>query len=312
MAMPRLAALLALVHILAVSALTFVAMPASAQQTIGQRTVITTSWVEEWDPITQSWVRVDEESHALRASPAIAPAARRAPSHFVALPHAHGPSMSLTMGRPSSTVAQYGPFAVLDETRAAMIGSTDGASPKHFEAMLRDFPAVSVLEMVEAPGTSNDIANLEVGRMIRANNIATHVPYGGSVRSGAVELFLAGVDRTMEPGAQFAVHSWLDNYGREPDDFAPDAPANRLYLDYYVEMGMSEARAKAFYAMTNSVPHHSAKWLNAWDMEEWISPEAMAAPVSVTLQSLSAPIPLNAPHIAYVDLEGLTLVWSGA
>lgn len=292
MAMQRLAALFALVQLLAVSALALVAMPTSAQTGFGQRTVITTSWVEEWDPVTQSWVRIEDEDFSTPSSQAIAPAARRAPSLFVALPQAHGSSTSTTMGRLPSSVAQYGPFVVLDETRAAMIGSTDSASPHHFEAMLRDFPAVSVLEMVEAPGTSNDIANLEVGRMIRAHNIATHVPNGGSVRSGAVELFLAGVDRTMEPGAQFAVHSWLDNYGREPDDFAPDAPANRLYLDYYVEMGMSEARAKAFYAMTNSVPHHSAKWLDAWDMEEWITPKA--------------------PRIAYADLDGLTLAWSGA
>ncbi|MEM7703400.1 MAG: alpha/beta hydrolase [Pseudomonadota bacterium] len=317
MAMQRLAAFIALVQILAVSALGFVAMPSSAQQTIGQRTVTTTSWVEEWDPQSQSWVRVDEASEAVRPSAAVAPAARRAPSQFAARPRPHGLSMPSTLGRQLSPVAQYGPFIVLDEARTALVGSTDSASPRHFEAMLRDFPAMSVLEMIEAPGTSNDIANLAVGRLIRANRIATHVPNGGSVRSGAVELFLAGVDRTMEPGAQFAVHSWLDNYGREPDDFAPDAPANRLYLDYYIEMGMSEARAKAFYAMTNSVPHDSAKWLGAWDMEEWISPERIGAPASAqplpaTTPALIQPPRHQAPRIAYADLDSLTITWSSA
>ena len=50
----------------------------------------------------------------------------------------------------------------------------------------------------------------------------------------------------MDPGALFAVHSWRDERGREPADFAPDAPANRLYLDYYAEMGMNADEARAF------------------------------------------------------------------
>ena len=62
--------------------------------------------------------------------------------------------------------------------------------------MIRDFPALTMLEMVEAPGTSNDLANLQVARRIRASGIAIHVPSHGSVRSGAVELFLAGAQRT--------------------------------------------------------------------------------------------------------------------
>ncbi|NQX94311.1 MAG: alpha/beta hydrolase [Erythrobacter sp.] len=247
-----------------------------AQQGVVQRTVITTSWVEEWDPVTQRWVRVDDTETVLRRQVAeAAPVYARPPRYQTAATR-----FAIRPDRqPSRTgLAQYGPFVVLNDTRAALVGSTDGASPNHFDAMLRDFPGLRTLEMIEAPGTSNDIANLAIGRRIRANGITTHVPNGGSVRSGAVELFLAGVERTMEPGAQFAVHSWLDTYGREPDDFAPDAPANRLYLDYYEEMGMSAARAQAFYAMTNSVPHHSAKWLKAREMERWIRPEAAIAP----------------------------------
>ena len=112
------------------------------------------------------------------------------------------------------------------------------------------------------------------------------------MRSGAVELFLAGKRRTAERGALFAVHSWLDNYGREPDDFAPDAPANRLYLDYYEEMGMSEARARAFYAMTNSVPHHSAKWLRADEMLPWTRPQTPST---------------ARPTIAYLDLSRVNM-----
>ena len=167
-------------------------------------------------------------------------------------------------------IAAYGPFRVLDGSRAALVDVTDQAAPAQFTAMLRDYPGISVLEMIECPGTEDDRANLRLGRMIHARGIATHVPAGGSVRSGGVELFLAGVRRIADPGAEFAVHAWADEDGREPGDYAADAPENRTYLDYYREMGMSSSQAASFYAMTNSVPNADARWLGAGDMARWV------------------------------------------
>lgn len=168
-------------------------------------------------------------------------------------------------------IATFGPFRVLDDGRAAIVAETDGASPTHFAAMLRVYPGIATLEMIDCPGTEDDRANLKLGRMLRARGIATHVPDGGSVRSGGVELFLAGVRHTAAPRAEFAVHAWADEDGREPKDYAADAPENRAYLDYYREMGMTPVQASAFYAMTNSVPNAQAKWLTAADMGRWVS-----------------------------------------
>lgn len=167
-------------------------------------------------------------------------------------------------------IAAFGPFRVLDASRAALVDVTDERSPAQFAALLRAWPGVSLVEMIDCPGTDDDRANLALGRMIRARGIATHVPAGGSVRSGAVELFLAGKRRIADPGAEFAVHAWEDEDGMEPEDFAADAPENRLYLDYYREMGMSPSEAGAFYAMTNSVPHAEAKWLTAAEIGRWV------------------------------------------
>lgn len=167
--------------------------------------------------------------------------------------------------------AAFGPFRVLDEGRAALVGETDAASPAEFAAMLRAWPRIATLELVEVPGTQDDRANLKLGRMIRARSIATHVPEGGSVRSGGVELFLAGVRHTAAPGAEFAVHSWADEDGREARDYPADAPENAAYLAYYREMGMDDAQARAFYAMTNAVPFSQARWLTAADMGRWVA-----------------------------------------
>lgn len=190
----------------------------------------------------------------------------------VALPAQGGERFVFTAPAPvPQGIAAFGPFRVLGRDRAALVDATDSASPAQFAAMLRAFPAIATLEMVECPGTEDDRANLKLGRMLHARGIATYVPDGGSVRSGGVELFLAGVRHTAAPRAEFAVHSWADEDGREPKDYATDAPENRAYLDYYREMGMSGEQASAFYAMTNSVPNAQAKWLTAADMGRWVS-----------------------------------------
>src|SRR5687768_562036 len=60
----------------------------------------------------------------------------------------------------------YGPFRVLGTSRAALVDATDASSPSAFESMLRDHPGIEVIEMIECPGTDDDVANLKLGRMI--------------------------------------------------------------------------------------------------------------------------------------------------
>ena len=184
-------------------------------------------------------------------------------------------------------IAQYGPFRVIDANRVALVGETDASTPRWFRVMMRNHPGLSQIDMVECPGTRDDVANMKLGRMIRAEGLATYVPRGGSVRSGAVELFLAGAMRDIADGAEFAVHSWMDENGREAADFAEDAPQNRQYVQYYREMGMSDRQARDFYAMTNSVPHTKALWLEARDMRRWVGGASVR----------------RAPQIAYADIS---------
>ena len=203
--------------------------------------------------------------------------------------------------RPAYGAVEYGPFRVIDGQTVALLGETDSRSPAHFARLLREHPGLARLEMVECPGTLDDRANLELGRMIRRARLSTVVPANGSVRSGAVELFLAGVERRIDNGAEFAVHSWRDEYGREASDFSMEAPQNRTYLDYYREMGMDEGQARAFYAMTNSVPHHRARWMRAGEMREWVGYRApVERPMAERVQSAQR---AQNPRIAYLSLE---------
>ncbi len=249
----------------------------------GARVVASVSWVEEWDPATGQWVRVDDSPAVIApavfdstttvssfGNVTITETVRDEPVRFIG-----GPVRTQPGGQEYRS--QFGPFRVLDDRRAALVASTNAASPDAFAAMLAAHPGLEVIEFADAPGTSNDLANLALGRAIRAAGLATHVPTGGSARSGAVELFMAGTRRTIAPGALFAVHSWRDEKGREPADFAPDAPENRLYLDYYAEMGMTADEARGFYTMTNSVPHSGALWLEGAEMARWIVPRGSPA-----------------------------------
>lgn len=184
---------------------------------------------------------------------------------FVAAPPPESPS----------GIARFGPFRVLDSENAVLAGATDAASPGRFAAMLRRYPRISTIALINCAGTYDDRANLRLGLMLHARGIATYVPAGGLVRSGAVDLFLAGTHRYAEPTAWFAVHAWRDVTGRQPGDYAPDAPKNQAYLDYYRAVGFTEAQARAFYTMTNSTPFSRAKWLTQAEMARWVKLDAV-------------------------------------
>ncbi|MFC4254259.1 alpha/beta hydrolase [Altererythrobacter xixiisoli] len=204
-------------------------------------------------------------------------------------------------------VATYGPFRVLDDGTAALAGITDERSPAAFAAMMRDYPALTMLEFHDCPGTYDDRANLRLGRMIRDAGLDVHVPATGSVRSGAVELVLAGRTLTIDDGARFAVHAWLDDLGREAGDYAPDSEEHRKYLAYYSEVGMGEEEAKAFYAMTNSVSFNSALWLGGAEMRGWVrkaqdaAAPAMAVPAPSDLALAAFDTSIPAELAAYAD-----------
>ncbi len=169
-------------------------------------------------------------------------------------------------GVPARYLARFGPFFVTAPDRATVAGIIDTPAPDQFAAMLRAFPGVRTLDLVELPGTEDSDANLKLARAVRRAGIETHVPADGSVRSGGVELFLAGARRTADEGAEFAVHSWEDEDGREARDFASDSPEHAPFIDFYRDMGMTDGQARAFYALTNSVGFADARWLYRADM----------------------------------------------
>ena len=186
-----------------------------------------------------------------------------------------GRFVSMLPPQPPPGIASFGPFRVIDSENAVLAGVTDAESPRRFAAMLRRYPRIGTIALINCPGTYDDRANLRLGLMLRARGIATYVPAGGLVRSGAVDLFLAGARRYADPSAWFAVHAWKDVTDHQPGDYAPDAPKNQAYLDYYRAVGLTAPQAQAFYAMTNSAPFARAKWLTQAELAQWVKLDAM-------------------------------------
>ena len=73
---------------------------------------------------------------------------------------------------------------------------------------------------------------IQLAYRVREIGLNTHLTKSSEIHSGGVDLFLAGVERTMERGATIGVHSWSDGE-RDARDYPKNAPEheqNRLYI----------------------------------------------------------------------------------
>lgn len=229
--------------------------PAQAQQVVTVTTTTTVWTYADEDEGGDDFALLDGDALAQDEEPALR---RYAPS----------PALVATSGRAQ---ARFGPFAVIDATTVRMAGDVTSATPRQFAAMMAAWPTLKRIEMVDCPGSLDEDANLTLARAIRRAGMETVVPSGGSVRSGAVELWLAGVTRRAAPDAEFGVHSWADEYGREANDYPASDPVHAEYLGYYREMGMDDAKARAFYALTNATPFDDVRYLTRDDMARFIT-----------------------------------------
>lgn len=251
--------------------LAFAPAQARAQQLVTITTTVTTTvtWVDDDAPDAgdadadeADAVAAGDDTAALLDDAAVAGAAD------LGATRRYAPGAGLATRGPAQ--ARFGPFAVVDGTTARMSGDVDGATPRQFAAMLAAFPGVRRLEMIDCPGSLDEEANLILARAIRRAGLETVVPSGGSVRSGAVELWLAGSTRRAAPDAEFGVHSWADEYGREAKDYPASDPVHAEYIGLYREMGMDDAHARAFYALTNATPFDQVRYLTRDDMARFV------------------------------------------
>lgn len=130
-------------------------------------------------------------------------------------------------------------------------------------------PDVSVLQLQQSDGSVDDAINMHTARLVRAAGLTTFVPADGEIASGAVDMFAAGVDRIVEPGAKLGVHSWCCSEDGTPVTELPrDHPEHAAQLAYFTEM-LGPKQGPEFYFFTlNAAPAEEIKIMTA---EEWTS-----------------------------------------
>ena len=92
--------------------------------------------------------------------------------------------------------------------RAYASGFTDNRASGALDRLLRQYPDVETLVLTRMPGTRDVVANTRLARRVRALGLDTHLDMDSRIASGAVDIFIGGVERTAECGARIGVHAW--------------------------------------------------------------------------------------------------------
>ncbi|NSY36903.1 alpha/beta hydrolase [Leisingera sp. ANG59] len=120
-------------------------------------------------------------------------------------------------------------------------GTLNARSLNQFSAFMSEHPEAERLVLLNMPGSVDDENNLKLGHLVRDLGLDTHVTAASEIYSGAVDIFLAGTERTMEEGAVLGVHAWegnetADNYPRSHPEHAPYVAYTKRMLgsaDFY-------------------------------------------------------------------------------
>jgi hypothetical protein len=137
---------------------------------------------------------------------------------------------------------------------------------KVMQKLFRDHPQIKTIVMQNVPGSMDDEINLLASTELRNHGINTHIPADGMVASGGTDMFLAGVNRTIETGARLGVHSWSDGSGKAAIDYPRDHQEHVKYLDYYKVMGIP---ADFYWYTLEAASAENIHWMTAQEIAQY-------------------------------------------
>jgi hypothetical protein len=121
----------------------------------------------------------------------------------------------------------------VDGERLIMNGEINSKTYDQFIEVMAHNPQIKVLVEQNVPGSLDDDTMIKLAYKVRALGLDTYLQSNSEIYSGGVDLFLAGVHRTMEHGAMIGVHSWSDGR-KEAKDYprsSPEHEQNRKYIE---------------------------------------------------------------------------------
>lgn len=175
--------------------------------------------------------------------------------------------LSGSCSKEESEDRSFGIFTILiDETTVEMDGVINSKSLKNFNKLHSSYPKIDKINIKNCDGSSDDEVNLLLSYRVHELKINTHLMANGSIASGGVDFFLAGIERTKGVNTKIGVHSWAgaDEDGKEVSakDFPEGHKYHLPYINYYNSIGFTQEDAEAFYYFTiNAAPAHSIHWM---------------------------------------------------
>ena len=173
---------------------------------------------------------------------------------------------------------------VIDGTQAKMYGYIGPNSLDVFNTLLRNYPAVKEILMVNVPGSQDDDTNQELGRALRGARLNTRINSDGLMESGGVDLFLAGIKRVVQNGAKIGVHSWrsVDENGNTVDgrSLPRNHPDHRTHLNYYRDIEFPNYEAFYFFTLA-AAPGEGMHHMTPEEIKKW----KIATPIVQTVTS---------------------------
>jgi len=141
---------------------------------------------------------------------------------------------------------KYGPFYVVNDTTVFMEGGTGGRIDRQFEKLIENYPNIRYMEMGNCPGSNDDDALVKAAKQLHDLEISIHLTSGSMIESGAVDLYLAGKNRTHEEGAKIGVHAWSTST-KSATEYPIDHSEHQFYIDYYKYVGWPDSLADSLY-----------------------------------------------------------------
>ncbi len=167
-------------------------------------------------------------------------------------------------------------ISVQDE-KIYLLGEFNSQSYDQVKTAIDSHSGIKTIVLTANPGSLDDETTFKLARYIREKGLNTHLLSRSVIASGAVDLFLSGVNRTIEKGAQLGVHSWSDG-SKQAKDFPRNHPDHNFNASYIKDMlGTDEFYWFTIYA----APADSIYWMNDEEIKAYkLTTQAFVSPTN--------------------------------
>ncbi|MCV6605397.1 MAG: hypothetical protein OIF34_08830 [Porticoccaceae bacterium] len=196
---------------------------------------------------------------------------------------------------------------VISGNQAMMYGVLGATSPQVVKSLVDNHKSVTEIVMVDVPGSIDDDQNIAAARAVRAAGLHTRIEANGSIASGGVDFFLAGVQRTIIRGATLGVHSWSDGV-IEGASLPRSDNSHRFYIDYYQAMGLDDPSGFYFFTLDAASSSDIHNMTEA-EITRW----KLATPIVQQVQNRSGQVVVSpgnrlGKHQVHISQDGIVYI----